>query len=94
MGRKLLQERLEGIGYTQKEIEEVMDDLSKLSPELARLRDSWCESGQISDFCCHGENLLGLMEKYQMNYVAALLTMDWIMEEPKEAKRLLEKGIM
>lgn len=94
MDKKLLQERLEGIDYTPKQIEKVMDDLSRLSPELIRLRDSWCESGQISDFCCHGESLLGLMEKYQMNYVAALLTMDWIMEDPTEAKRILEKGIM
>lgn len=94
MEKKLLQNRLEGMNYTPKKLEKIMDDLSELPPELVRLRDSWCESGQTSDFCCHGESLLGLMERYQMNYVAALLTMGWIMEDPAEAKRLLAKGIM
>lgn len=94
MDKKRLQDRLEDMHYTQKQIEEVTADLSGMSAELAGLRDSWCESGQVFDFHFHGESLLGLMEKYHMNYVAALLTMDWIMEDPKEAGRLLEKEMM
>lgn len=71
MDEKQLQERLENFGYVRKQIEEIMDDLSRLSPELVHLRDSLYESGQTSDFCCHGESLSEMIEKHHMNYVAA-----------------------
>jgi len=94
MDEKNLRNRLEDMGYTEEQKGIIISDLSKLNSQLYPILESWCKDGQILDFEYCSEGLFHLMDKYQINYVSALLTMDWIMEEPLEARNILSKGIM
>ena len=87
---------LEGeLGYTKQQFDAVVEDLKDLSPELKSLFERWIENREDKgDFEAHGFSVSGLMEKFKMNFVAAILTMDWIVKEPDGAVKAIKASFL
>lgn len=90
-----LQEKLVNqYNYTKKEAIIVAHDLDELHEELIPLFKKWMEDNTENgkqEF--EGYSINTLKQKYEMNFIAALLTLDWIVKSPVEAISQLKKGI-
>lgn len=76
----------EGLNYTEKQAEIAIEDLQDLDSELRPVLESWLSEGVITeDKSFQGYTVKRLMELYQMEFVGALLTLDWIIKEPEKA---------
>lgn len=85
---------IERLGYTTREADMVCDDLKKLDPSLAPLLERWVKDGTNTDTQeFHGYTIDGLRSGSNMNFIAALLTLDWIIREPEKAIPLIKSGI-
>lgn len=81
-------------GYDEKSARKVLPDLLNLSEPLKSLLMAWLENEkQQSDYFVAGFSVSEMQKERGMNYPAALLTIDWLIKEPKNAKRSLTKGI-
>ena len=91
------EEKIRGIlekelGYKGQQIDEILTDLKVLDPKLTPLLNQWIENRKnIGDFETHGFSISNLMEKFKMNFVAAILSLDWILKEPEKALNLIKK---
>lgn len=89
--KQLLRSRLE---YTDREAELVSADLMKLDCLLLPLLERWESDGIESDHQeYYGYSMDRLRREFHMNFIAALLTLDWIVKEPEKAIPILESGI-
>ena len=80
-------------GYQEKSAKIVLDDLLHLCEPLAKLLRDWLDDEhKQSDFTIDEFSISKLQKESSMKYPAALLTMDWLIKEPKEARRSLSKG--
>lgn len=86
---KILQER----GYSEKQSLRVAAELHDIDDSLKPLLNKWLVSEEEND--CHVEefSLLELKRKFDMTYPAALLTLDWLIKEPENAIRSINRGI-
>lgn len=84
---------LQAKGYGEKKADTVSAELLKMSPALLNLFEQWVQSGKESDYESHGMSAKGLMQKYDLNYPAALLSMNWVDKEPELAIKVINKGI-
>ena len=67
-------------GYNERNAKLVAHELTLLSAPLQPLLSQWLDNEQH-------------MQKRGMTYPAALLTIDWLLKEPEEAKLSLSRGI-
>ena len=80
-------------GYDEKTARMVLPDLLDLSEPLKNLLKAWLENEkQQSDYAVAGFTVSEMQNERGMNYPAALLTIDWLIKEPENAKRSLTKG--
>jgi hypothetical protein len=80
-------------GYEENSAKVVLDDLLHLSEPLVKLLMDWLDDEhKQSDFIVDEFSIFKLLQERSMKYPAALLTMDWLIKEPKEARRSLSKG--
>lgn len=79
--------------YTQKEAIITAQELSELSPQLKSLFCQWVENGSEGDYTAEEFTLLGLKQKFDMTYPAALLTIDWLLKDPQMAKAAIYSGV-
>ncbi len=80
--------------YNKKEAETVAGDLKGLDSRLVPLYRRWLEeNAEDDDRQFEGYSVHMLKQKFHMNYIAALLTLDWLVKEPEEAKKQISKGI-
>ena len=90
---KLIYKTLLDRGYDEKLARMVLPDLLDLSEPLKRLLKAWLENEkQQSDYAVAGFSVSEMQKERGMNYPAALLTIDWLIKEPENAKRSLTKG--
>ena len=75
-------------GYDEKSAKMVLPDLLNLSEPLKSLLKAWLENDAVAGF-----SVSELQKERGMNYPAALLTIDWLIKDPENAKRSLTKGI-
>lgn len=80
-------------GYSEKSANLVIEDLLHLSSPLNEYLVEWIENGICKDFVSEGYSITAFMEKRKMKYPAALLTMDWLIKEPEQAKESLKRGL-
>ena len=80
-------------GYNQHEAEILSEDLVSVHKDLLSCLETWIYSGKECDYTAHGISVKSLMEKYNLKYPAALLSIDWVIKEPNIAISAIEKGI-
>ena len=80
-------------GYPEKTASILAEDLSRVSAELEPCLQSWLESGEEIDYCAGAFSAKGLMQKYQLQYPAALLSLDWVIKDPEIATAAINRGI-
>lgn len=80
-------------GYGEKKASSVAANLSKISDCLKDALDKWIIDETETDFEAEGYTILGLMKQFGMTYPAALLSIDWIIKDPKVAVQCIKKGI-
>lgn len=85
----ILQER----GYSGKQSVRVAAELHDIDDSLKILLNKWLVSEEENDCYVEGFSLLALKRKFDMTYPAALLTMDWLIKEPENAIRSINRGI-
>ena len=80
-------------GYTEKQAKSAASELAQIDPLLKEALGLWLKDETETDFHTEGFSILGLKEKYDMTYPAALLSIDWILKEPQLAISCINKGI-
>lgn len=80
-------------GYTDKQINAVIDDLLAIDESLKEGFSLWIESEKETDYTIKGITLSKLKKKFGMTYLAALLTIDWVIKEPEKAIESINRGI-
>ena len=80
-------------GYQEESAKTVLDDLLHLSEPLAKMLNNWLDDeNKQSDYTIDEFSITRLQKERGMKYPAALLTMDWLVKEPEDARRSLNKG--
>lgn len=80
-------------GYPEKAASILAEDLIRISTVLEPCLHSWMESGEEVDYCVDGFSIKGLMQKYQLQYPAALLSIDWVIKDPTTAIAAINRGV-
>lgn len=93
MSEKEIYDRLLNKGFDVKTSTILAKNLVCISLELRPMLEQWLTTGDILDFQSNGISIKTIMNRYDMQYQAALLTMDWILQEPETALTALKKGI-
>lgn len=84
---------LENKGYHGPEAEMMCRELSQIDTRFNVAVEAWLNSGAETEYEISGVKLSDLMERFNMTYAAAILTMDWVLREPEEAKEAIRQGI-
>lgn len=88
---KIIMERL---NCSPKEAAEIVEDLSDLHVELKPVLSSWIRGEYVDyDKEYEGYTIKSLMQNYGMQFTGAILTVDWLMKDPKAAVKALTYGI-
>lgn len=93
MNIEIIKKSLLERGYNQHETEILSEDLVSVHKDLLSCLETWIYSGKECDYTAHGISVKSLMEKYNLKYPAALLSIDWVIKEPNSAISAIEKGI-
>lgn len=94
MDKLEIQEILMQRGYSQRNAKLVADELQEVTAQLTIFRDRWLENGAYNaDYVVGEYSISRLCNERRMNYPAALLTLDWLIKEPKAALKSLNRGI-
>ena len=90
--RELLMSRF---GYSEQDTCVLCNDLEQLDQALVPVLTKWIKDGECSDSTEYsGYSINSLCTEYEMNFIAALLTLDWIIKEPEQAIPAIKSGIM
>jgi len=82
------------LGYQSHEADIVIRDLERLSPILRPILERWLTDGTESNSqVFHGHSIDSLRAGSPMNFIAALLTLDWVVRDPDKATSVIRKGI-
>lgn len=81
-------------GYDSKSAEALLCDIENVQEYLKPAFQEWIATGIESNVGeTHGFTIQRLMDDYKMNYPAALITFNWILEDGQKAVKLLKRGI-
>lgn len=79
---------------TAKEAAQIAEDLALLHDDLKPFLTAWLENQPVNyDKEYNGYSLNSLMEGFGMQFTGALLTLDWLVKDPKAASNALAYGI-
>jgi hypothetical protein len=84
---------LETQGVPKDQTEELAQMLEKVNPVLYNAFRAYVKEGTEPDICIEGYTCRGLMKELGLSITGALLTMDWLIREPENAKKAIEEGI-
>ena len=73
---------IEREGYSKPQAILVTKELNNLEDRLKPLFEHWLSTGNQQDYCMNNVRISQLMSELNMQYPAALLTIDWIIKEP------------
>lgn len=79
-------------GYPESGARKVAILLGQLQPALAMQFAQWWESGEPVQLHAEGWTVESLKTQHDMNDVAAILTLDWILRDPAVALAKLARG--
>ena len=80
-------------GYPGETASILAEDLFRISTVLEPCLHSWMESGEEVDYSVGDFSIKGLMQKYQLQYPAALLSIDWVIKDPVTATAAINRGV-
>lgn len=85
-------ERLVGdLGYNAETVEEIVEDLQHMTLRIRAAFIRWWRGGRLEAPEVEGYSLQRLIEERALNPVSAFLTLDWLAQEPQEAKDALSR---
>lgn len=93
MNQKEIYNHLLDRDFDERTSEILAENLVNLTWDLHPLLEKWLSTGIETDFESNDMSIRRLMSDYDMQYQAALLTMDWILKEPEIALEVIKKGI-
>lgn len=79
-------------GYSSDDAEAVAGNLVATQPQVQDAFLHWWKSGEIPALEVEQYNVQRLVDEYDMNPIAALLTLDWLIREPEDALATLARG--
>lgn len=86
---------IERLGYSEQDAAALCTSLEGLDQQLVPVLQRWLETGKSLDaILYHGHSIDSLCADYGMNFIAAILTLDWLIKEPDIAMAAIEQGIM
>lgn len=90
--RELLMSR---VGYSEQDADLLSNDLEQLDLALIPVMNHWIDVGTCTDATeFSGYSIDSLCSEFEMNFIAAILTLDWIIKEPELALSALKSGIV
>lgn len=93
MNKDVIIEVLKKYQYTDQQAYAVASELILIDEQLVPKLEKWISENIESDVIIDDFSLIQLKEKYKMTYPAALLTMDWLIKDPIEAKNCIIRGL-
>lgn len=78
-------------GYSNLAADIAVSKLEKLDSRLRSIWDKWVETKEMSDISVEGFSLLQLMKDRNLKFPAALFALQWLLDNPAEAKDKLSK---
>ena len=92
MNTEQIKEILVSRGYSERNAAIVSNELMEVSVELSPMLEQWLEDEKCqNDYSVQGHSIQQLLEQ-GMKYPAAVLTLDWLIKDPKSALRSLTRG--
>lgn len=88
-----LQAFLETQKVSKDQIQELSQMILKTDPIILRAFEAFIYEGTEPDLCIENYTCKGLMQEYGLSLTGALLTLDWLLREPEEAKQAIKDGI-
>lgn len=79
-------------GYPEHGAQLVANEIADLAPAIMREFEKWWALGVIPETEVEGYTLISLMRDYDLNPIAAFLTLDWLTKDPMAAKAEISKG--
>lgn len=80
-------------GFSEKESSLIAENLAQMDISLLPLLEKWLIKDMEEDYKIGDLSINLLKSKFNLEYQAALLTMDWIIKEPEIAIEAINKGI-
>lgn len=89
--KKILMDRIQCDENESKAIE---DDLLAISPQLQQAVNKWLIDETIDEeIVIDGYSIKQLMDTYDMQFTGAVLTMDWLIKDPDNARIAIRQGV-
>ena len=86
---------MERLDCDEKTAERLAVKLTAISDELKPILEAWLASGVESNGIeFNGYSINSLLKKDGVKFTGALLTLDWLIRDPKKAAAVIEKGIL
>jgi hypothetical protein len=73
-------------------LEVTLEDITKFSAPLLHEFENFLETGEPAKMEIEGWNYEKLTKERGLHPVGAFITLDWLLREPEEAKKALERG--
>lgn len=93
MGTTVLIKYLESYGIDKANSHEMAQKIESANKKIYNAVVDYLEKGIEPTISVEGYSCKLLVEQLGMSVVAALLTLDWLMREPIEAKQAIKDGI-
>ena len=85
---------LQRTNCSHEEAKQIIEDLNSLRPELIPHFKAWLkDETYTSETLYEGYSIKSLEDDYGMLFTGAILTLNWLINEPEEAKKALAYGI-
>ena len=74
-------------------IEKTAEKIEHFQPKVKKAFIGWVASGQESNIEVQGYSFARLRQDYGMKAIGAFITLDWLIRDPENATRSLNRGI-
>lgn len=78
--------------YPEFLIETTVDDVMSMESNLKTEFEKWFDTKIFNEIIVEEHALSSLLKDHNMSGIAAFLTLDWLLKEPKIAKEALKHG--
>jgi hypothetical protein len=90
--KELLDILVNEYSYTKQSARVVLDKIKIMDQEIREAFEKYIIHKEKPEISVSNYSYEQLIQSYDMNPIAAFLTLDWLKREPKAAERLLKKG--
>ena len=80
------------LNYTKAETKAVISEVAELEPQIQGALVQWMETRKLPDLEIQGFTVDFLMQISDCTPISALLTLDWLLKEPKVALAAIKEG--